>query len=59
MMRRNITNKPWKRTPVLTLLAWAAVTLAAVAREPVLRSEANVMVELSFTVSRVYSDPFN
>src|SRR6266571_6524620 len=59
MQHRNIMNKPSRRTPVLTMLTWAAVTLAAVAREPVLRSDANVMVELSFTASRAYSDPFN
>src|SRR5438128_2913145 len=51
-------TKP-SRTVFFTLSAWAAVALAAVAREPVLRTEANVMVELSFTASRAYSDPFN
>ena len=35
------------------------MALAAVAREPVLRSEANVRVELPFTADGAYSDPFN
>src|SRR5438045_9033810 len=41
MLHRNIMNKE-SRLPILTILAWAGVALAAVAREPVLRSEANV-----------------
>ena len=58
MLHKNITSKS-RRSLVLTLLAWAGVALAAVAREPVLRSEANVVVELAFKASLAYSDPFN
>ncbi len=41
------------------LLLWAGAALSSLAKEPVLRTEANVMLELPLTASRTYSDPFN
>ena len=43
----------------LTLLCCAGVALAAIGKEPVPRTEANRMVELSFNANRTYTDPFN
>lgn len=44
---------------LLLALACAGEGFAARAAEPLLRSEANVMVELTFTSERAYRDPFN
>ena len=51
----------WKSAGKLGLagLLWAGVALAVTAKEPGLRTEANVMVELTFRASRGYADPFN
>jgi hypothetical protein len=43
----------------LTLSCCAGVALAAIGKEPVLRTEANRMVELTLRASRTYGDPFN
>jgi hypothetical protein len=43
----------------LTLSCCAGVALAAIGQEPVLRTEVNRMVELTFRASRTYGDPFN
>jgi Domain of unknown function (DUF5060) len=43
----------------VALSCCAALALSALGKEPVLRTEANRMVELSFRASRVYNDPFN
>src|SRR5438132_779480 len=50
------------RIPLSSLLAfllWTTVALAAAARQPSLRTEANVPVELTFTARGVYGDAFN
>lgn len=44
---------------LLALLLCAGLTFVATAKELVLKTEANVMVELTFTGRRVYADPFN
>jgi hypothetical protein len=41
------------------LLLWAGVAFAVAAKEQGLRTEANVMVELTFTATCAYTDPFN
>src|SRR5262245_57832253 len=44
---------------LLVGLVCAGLTLVALAEEPALKTEANVMVELTFAGRRVYADPFN
>ncbi len=44
---------------LLALLFWHWVVQAATGQEQVVRTEANVMVEVSFSASRSYGDPFN
>src|ERR1017187_10682086 len=41
------------------LLVWASMVPAVLAKEAVLRTEANVMVELTLRAQRNYADPFN
>ena len=48
-----------RATTFLTFLVWAGMALAATGEEQILRTEANVMVELTFRASRSYADPFN
>jgi hypothetical protein len=48
-----------RATTFLTFLVWAGAVLAAAGEEQVLRTEANVMIELTFSASRSYPDPFN
>ena len=44
---------------LVVLLLWTGVALLAGAKEHVLTTEANVMVEVAFNSSRAYADPFN
>jgi hypothetical protein len=44
---------------LILLVCLASLAVPAVGAEPVARSEANVMIELPFTSSRTYPDPFN
>jgi hypothetical protein len=54
-------NVNWKSAGKLffTWLLWAGVVLTVAAKEQALRSEANVMVELTLRATRSYADPFN
>jgi Protein of unknown function (DUF4038)/Domain of unknown function (DUF5060) len=58
MLQINLNRGAWCK-PVLAVLLGIGLALAAKAAEPVLRTEANVMIELPFTASRVHGDPFN
>jgi len=58
MKQKNVITK-FRRQSVLAMCLWAGLTLVAPAKEAVLKTEANVMVELTFTASRNYADPFN
>src|SRR5690349_18791713 len=51
----------WRKLPswLFVLQVWAAITFAATAREAVLHTEANVMVELTLHAARPHKDPFN
>jgi hypothetical protein len=44
---------------IFASLVWAGLALAANGQEQVLRTEANVMTEITFTARRAYTDPFN
>src|SRR5258705_10931778 len=44
---------------LLALWLWAGFALAITAKDIALKTEANVMVELTFTANRTYADPFN
>ena len=55
---QNVIRKFWCQA-VLAIWLGAGLTLVAPAKEAVLKTEANVMVELTFTATRVYPDPFN
>ena len=48
----------WERL-LMTLFLWIGLTLVAVAQGAALKSEANVMVELTLTATGVHPDPFN
>ena len=54
-------NVTWRSADKLffALLLWAGVAFAVAAKEQGLRTEANVMVELTFTATCAYTDPFN
>jgi hypothetical protein len=41
------------------MLCWAAFAFCAAAKDSVFKTEANVMVELSFVSSQIHADPFN
>src|SRR5690606_9085816 len=43
----------------VTLVLWSGLAVIATAKDVSAKTEANVMVEISFTSSRNYSDPFN
>lgn len=58
MPNKSLITKFW-RQPVLAMCLWAGLTLVVPAKDVVLKTEANVMVELTFTASRTYADPFN
>ena len=53
-----MNKNPWFKSFLICLVA-TGLTLAADGSERVLKTEANVMVELSFTARRTYADPFN
>ena len=64
-------RSPWSDAPsgqnkqssrigsLLMLLVWTGLTLGAFGAERALKTQANVMVELTFESSRTYTDPFN
>src|SRR3989449_9645884 len=47
------------RRVLIAFLVWAASSLGASAAAKAVTTEANVTVELTFTASRAYADPFN
>lgn len=55
---KNIFRNFWRK-PVLALLLWSGLIFAADAKDVVLKTEANVMVELTLTAKQTYADPFN
>src|SRR5437660_1417094 len=57
-MQANLKRPSWRRA-LPPLLLWIALALVAPAKDVVLETEANVMVELTFTASEHYADPFN
>ena len=56
-MRRN--NFDMQLRPLVTLLFWFGLSFVASAKDVAVKTDANVPVEISFTSSRNYSDPFN
>ena len=58
MLHRLVTGESSAKR-FLASLVWAGAVLAAAGEEQVLRTEANVMIELTFRASRTYADPFN
>jgi hypothetical protein len=58
MLQKLTTGKSGARL-LLVLLFWAGVALSALAQAQVVRTEANVMVEVTFRASDVHGDPFN
>ena len=58
MLHTLLNQKPGARR-FFAGLVWAGMVLAASGEEQVLRTEANVMVELTFRASQAYADPFN
>lgn len=57
-MEMNLNQSSWCKL-LLTCLLWMGLALGAPAKGLSLKTEANVMVELTFTATRTYSDPFN
>src|SRR5437763_420826 len=57
-MKPNL-NQPSHRNSLLPFLVSAGLAIGAAGAERTLQTEANVMVELAFTASRTYTDPFN
>lgn len=55
---KNLNRSGW-RQPLVALLVWAGLTLVVVAKDSVLKTEANVMVEVTLTAKQSYADPFN
>src|SRR5258706_5771112 len=51
-------EEPWCKA-FLVFLVWAGFVFRAAGAERTLQTEANVMVELKFTASHTYADPFN
>jgi len=45
--------------PFLVALIWTGLALAAPAKDVELTTEANLMVEMTFTAKQTYTDPFN
>ena len=43
----------------LKMLLWSGLTVTIAARDVVLKTDVNVMAELTFIASRAYADPFN
>ena len=58
MLRQYIIQESGARR-FLAGLVWAGAVLVAAGEEQVLRTEANVMIELTFRASHSYADPFN
>ncbi|MEO6435323.1 MAG: DUF4038 domain-containing protein, partial [Tepidisphaeraceae bacterium] len=57
-MDATLTHHSW-RTPLLAFFIVVALTLVAAAKDVSLKTEANVMTELTLTAGRDYADPFN
>src|SRR4051794_19536823 len=53
-----MTKRPWSKI-VLGFWLWTALTPAATPKDPVRTTQANVMVEVSFTAARAHGDSFN
>jgi hypothetical protein len=58
-MQKIIVITKWWRMPLVASLFGAGFVLVAAAKDAVLKTEANVMVELTFTATREYADPFS
>jgi len=58
MWKTNAIGNSWRK-PVLALLLWPGLILTVGAKNANLKTEVNVMAELTLTASRVYADPFN
>src|SRR5882672_2466035 len=58
MPKKRKLQKSWYQA-LFALLLWTGVAMVATAKEPVLRTEANVAVELSLTARQTHGDPFN
>ena len=58
-MLHTLLNQKTGARRSLAGLVWAGMVLAATGEEQVLRTEANVMIELTFRASQAYADPFN
>ena len=52
-------KKRFSANSLLALLLWTALTPGAGGAERTLQTEANVMVELTFTAASAWADPFN
>jgi hypothetical protein len=52
-------NKHDRVKTFVTLVVWVGLVCGAIAAQPALETQANVMVEMTFAASRAYSDPFN
>src|SRR5437016_2137330 len=57
-MQANLKRPSWRKV-LLPLLLCIALTSVAPAKDVALEAEANVMVELTFSASGHYSDPYN
>ncbi len=58
MKEKNVIETNFRKS-LLALLLWSGLIFAADAKSISVKTEANVMTELTFTASRAYTDPFN
>jgi hypothetical protein len=58
MRKTNLIAFSWYKS-ALAIWLWAGLTLLAPGKDVGLKTEANVMVELTFKAARAYADPFN
>src|SRR5436189_67601 len=57
-MEANLNHQS-RHKALLVLFVGAGLGLGAAGAERILQTEANVMVEITFTANRTYADPFN
>ncbi len=57
-MKINLKNPSWHKL-LFALLLWAGFAWVASAKETIFKTEANVMVELTFTAKQTHADLFN
>ncbi|MEO7298079.1 MAG: DUF4038 domain-containing protein [Verrucomicrobiota bacterium] len=58
-MRKTHTPGKFSLQPIFGLLVWLSLVFAADAKSLSLKTEANVMAEVTFTAKQTYADPFN